>query len=70
MKKLIILFLVGGVLALTAFTAGDITSIAIGTALPKADVTMKDAISGKETTLSVQTTSYKFYVGPCCLSTT
>lgn len=51
MKKLFFLLpLIAG--AVTAFSPADITSIAVGTALPKGNVKMKDVLSGKEISLS------------------
>jgi thioredoxin-related protein len=51
MKKTIITssILIAGII-ISAFTVGDITSIEIGTALPKGDTKLKD-VSGKESTL-------------------
>jgi thioredoxin-related protein len=52
MKNLFASTLFVAALVLSAFTTGDITSIAIGTSLPKAGDKMKDAVSGKEITLT------------------
>ncbi len=52
MKKLFFPSLLIAGITMYAFTTGELASIAVGTALPKVDVKMKDVMSGKETTLS------------------
>lgn len=52
MKKVFLALLVMTGVALSSFTTGEIISLAIGSSMPKAEVKMKDVITGKETTLS------------------